>query len=561
MGESISAHDYLTATLVLKNGAVYTMDDKDTVAAAVAVHDDKIIYVGNDMEAERYIGKDTVVINLEGKMVAPGFVDGHIHAASEQVAKMYCVYLADTEPTIDAYQTALREFAEKNPEAPIIFGLNFQINAFDDGPTKEMLDQIVSDKPVVIADTSYHAFWLNSQALKEIGVTKETKTPAGGRIVRDSHGEPTGYLIDCQELWRPLEESLIITPDQYMEAFQMLEKESMAKGITAVNSLGVELSGEVLWKTISDYAKTGRMTLRTNYSLNMAPEDDVNEVIKTMRNGQQYVSDLLNVTVVKLFTDGVVEGKTAYLLDPYAPETGLPADFRGEPIWEDDELKKAIAAIDKAGFQVHIHAIGDGAACQSLDAIEYAFNQNGKREARHTLTHLTIIHHDDILRMGEMGVIAAMQPIWFYKDPLFSEFDRQMLGEERFWQMYAIRDMLDAGILMTGSSDSPTTPDNRPLAGIETAVTQCSPYEEERYDESYVRNPDQRVTVLEMLKVYTINGAKQMFMDKLIGSIEIGKKADMVILEEDITHIRPQGISETKVICTIFDGKIIYLNN
>lgn len=559
MQEKNSARNGFDATLVLKNGVIHTMDGQDTVVSAVAVFHDKIIYAGNDEGAVTYIGKDTKVVDLEGKMAVPGFVDGHIHAASEQVDRLYHLYLAGVDPTVASYQAALADFAAKHREEKVIYGSNFQINAFEEnGPTKEMLDRIVSDRIVFISDSSFHAFWLNSRALAEIGVTRDTETPAGGRIARDEKGEPTGYLVDCQELWEPLLELLVVTPEQYLEAFKLFQRESAEKGITAVNSMGVELWGKTLWKTISDYAKTGEMTLRASYALNMTPEDDAAEVIETMRDGQQYRSELLQVNTVKLFADGVVEGRTAYLLESYAPEAGLPEGFRGEPIWSDDALDAAVTAIDRAGFQVHIHAIADGAARQALNSIERAFGKNGMRDARHSLTHLTLVSSEDIERMGRLGVIAAMQPVWFYNDPLFSGFDRQMLGEERFNRMYALRDMVEAGVVITGSSDSPATPDNRPLIGMETAVTRCSPYGEEKYDADYVRNPAQAVSVLEMLKAYTINGAKAMSMEPLIGSIEVGKKADLVVLGKDITKVDPREISDIPIDCTIFDGRIVY---
>lgn len=547
------------ASLVLKNGVIYTMDDQDRVATAVAVKDDEIIYVGDDSGIKAYLGPQTKVIDLAGKMVAPGFVDGHIHACGEQINKTYKLYLADVEPTIPAYQQALKEFVAKQPETPIVFGTNFQLNAFDKkGPTKEVLDQIVSDRPVIISDTSYHGYWLNTKALERLQITRDTKAPEGGTIVKNAQGAPTGYLVDCDPLVQPLLDQFKITPEQFLEAFQLLEEQSAAKGLTAINSLGTEIDGLTLWKTVDEYAKTGEMTLRTNFSYGMVPGDDVHKAVQALKEGQQYVSSLQNITTIKMFADGVVEGKTAYLLAPYAAEAEMPADYRGEPIWSAKELNETVAAIDRAGFQVHIHAIGDGAANQALNAIEYAFEQNGRRDARHALAHLTIMDQKDIERMGQLGVIAAMQPVWFYKDPLFSALEKQMLGEERFKQMYAIKDMVDAGILITGSSDSPVTPDNRPLIGIETGVTQCSPYSGEQGDEKYLRSADQRVSVKDMLRAYTINGAKEMSMEKIIGSIEKGKKADMVVLEKDITNIKAEDISETAIVHTIFGGKIVY---
>lgn len=281
-------------------------------------------------------------------------------------------------------------------------------------------------------------------------------------------------------------------------------------------------------------------------------------MIQALRDGQQYASDMQSITTVKTMVDGVPEGKTAYLLKPYAKEAGMPADYKGNSMWNDDHLRKFVAAIDKAGFRVHIHAMGDGGVHQVLDAIENAYNQNGKRDGRHIIAHATLVDKPDVARMAKLGVYGAMQPIWFYKDPMFSTLEKQMFGEERFKNEYAIKDMLDAGIIMTGSADAPVTPDDRPLVGIEVGVTQSSPYPDHQNDPEYVRDANQRVSVLDMLRMYTINGAKEMSMEKIIGSIEVGKKADMVVLGQDITKIKPQDIAETEIINTIFSGKIIY---
>ncbi|MBR0599620.1 amidohydrolase [Sinanaerobacter chloroacetimidivorans] len=558
--KAASTKEAESATLVLKNGAIYTMDEEDRVASAVAVINDQIVYVGDDAGVESYVGDDTEVIDLDGKMVTPGFIDGHIHAASDQLSRLYSVYLTDTEPDIKLYQAALKEFAEKHPELEVIIGRGFQLKAFgDEGPTKDVLDEIISDRPVIISDTSGHGDWVNTKTLEMAGITKDTQAPAGGEIYRDANGEPSGYLSDAGELIANLTEKTKTTPEQFFEAFKVFEDESAAKGITGINSMGSDIAAPVIWKMMDDYAKTGEMTLRVKFAHRAVDGDDPAQIVKELQDGQQYVSDMQNIIDIKTFIDGVPEGKTSYLLKPYAATANMAEDYRGEAMWSQESLNEFVAAADKAGYAVDVHAMGDASSRMFIDAVEYAFEQNGKRDARHNLIHANLLDPADIPRMGELGIYAGMQPIWFYKDPIFSQLEIQMLGQERFDQEYVIRDMLEAGIIMTGSSDSPVTTDNRPLIGIECGVTQCSPYPGGgQGDPVFVRNVNQTVSVIDMLRFYTINGAKEMFMEKTIGSIEVGKKADMVVLTQDITKIKPDDISETEVVSTIFNGKIVY---
>ncbi len=555
MENGLSENQKVIATLALKNAVVYTMNDRGTTAEAVAVRDDQIIYVGSNEGLEQYIGKETEIMDLQKKVIVPSFVDAHIHQPMEQIFQLYTLNLADKEPSIQEYQESLKRFAEMNPELKTILGTGFSINAFDeDGPHKKYLDEIVGDRPVILVDTSVHTRFVNSKALERHGITRETEPPAGGKIYKSEDGEPTGFFSDCPSFFPEFYDLVSsLTEEQYLQAFKQFEKDCAGKGITAIQGA---TGGD--WKMISELASKNDLNLRVNLTLVMEPEEDADQVIQILNEGQQYVSDFQKITTVKIFYDGVTEGGTALLLEPYDTEAGMPANYKGTPRWEMDKLKAALEAIDKAGYQVHVHAIGDGAARQVLDVIEYAFEKNGKRDARHTITHLDLIQKEDIARMGNMGVIAAMQPIWFYKNPTYWELELKMLGQERFERMYAVKDMLDAGVTMTGSADNPIIPDNRPLFGIETGVTRCSPYEGEKGKEEFNRNQDQCLTALDLLRAYTINGARQIRMETTIGSLEPGKKADMVILDQDILKVQPEDISRTNITYTIFNGKVIF---
>lgn len=547
------------ATLVLKNGAVYTVEDDNPTAEAIAVIGDEIVYVGDNSGVEKFIDESTEVIDLEQKMVLPGFFDSHIHVPTDAIAKVNDVYLSDVLSK-EEYLLRINEYVESHPDAEIIAGGGWAFGPFgDEGPQKEDLDAISSEKPIALYSIDHHAVWVNSKTLEMAGITKETKDPQGGLIQRKSDGTPSGALVDtAMSLIDEVAGIKYYSDQQFLEAFKYFQELSHSFGIVGAQSLSSGIDDQRAWELVKTLEDKDELKIRISAAYNVVPETDVEETISIMNQAKKFNSDWLKVQTVKLFVDGVVEGKTGLLLEPYAPEAEMPEEYKGEKIWNDDILFKMVNEVDEAGYQMHIHTIADGGVNQALNAIEDAFKNNGKRDARHTFAHVTLIDENDIPRMAELGVIAAMQPPWMYKDPFFYALEEQMLGKERAERMYVIRDMADAGIIISGGSDNPVTPDYRPLTGIEIGVTRNSPYTGEQGKEEYSRRPDQNLTVMEMIEAYTINAAYQMFMEDVTGSIKVGKKADFVILENDITKIDPQQISETEIIYTISGGDIVY---
>lgn len=558
------------ASLVLKNGAVYTMSEEGDVATAVAIDGDWIIHVGDDDTVEKYIGEGTKVVDLAGKMVVPGFVDGHTHPPNSQIEGRNHVILDHLEPDVDVYREAIREYAAANPDFDVIRGIGLRLNIFEGGaPTKALVDDIVNDKPVRIADSSGHGILLNSYALKMSGITKDTPNPPGGVIYKDPEtGEPTGYLSDAFAAAHPdIRANPEVTKEIFMEAWAEYEDTSLPKGITAIHNAHSYLDALKIWPIMDELAKADKLRMRVNFlyvagiGLSVhgtdVPGTAADKYIQGLNDAQKYVSDWQQISGVKIALDGVPEGKSAYLLEPYAETAGAAPDYRGTLYWDENVWREFFLKLDAAGYQMQAHAMGDGSARLIVDTVEAAQKQNGKRDARHTVVHANLIGPADIVRMGEMDIYAAVSPVWFFLDPVFSALELQMLGQERFDQEYSVRDMAEAGIHMTGSADHPAS-DDRPLFGIEAGVTQGNPYPEMQGDSRYIRDPSQTLSVMDMLRIYTINGAKQMFMDHLIGSLERDKKADMVILAEDITKIDPVDISETEIVATVVNGEVVY---
>ena len=555
-----------SATMVLRGGVIQTMDADRSTVTAIAVENDKIVYVGDDAGVEEYIGDATEVIELDGKMVLPGFIDSHIHATSGWVTDLYQCNLSSLETSEEVYLEALKDFADRNPNMAVIIGSGFAVNAFDDlGPTKEALDEIIPDRPVIITDTSQHSYWVNSKSIELAGVTADTPDPEGGKIYHNEDGTVRGYFADAF-LFDNVLELGATTLEQYEEAWMGWQAEANSFGITAFSGGGFISSSTMTpqdrWALVDSMAEEGTLTLRANMPYNPVPNDVSDEAIETMlsalEEGQQYASDYQTVRTVKIFIDGVVEGRTGLLLEPYDEAAGTDPDYKGVPIWSTENLQKLVETVDANGYSMHMHTIADGSTRMGIDAIENAVTVNGTEGSRHVLTHITIMDPTDIPRMAELGIIAAMQPTWFYRDPWFSELEEQMLGTERFNRMYVIKDMVDAGIIMTGSADYNVLPDYRPLVGIEAGTTQCSPYEGQDTDPAYIRNADQAVSLMTMLEAYTVNAAYQMGMEDKIGSLEVGKLADMVILDNDLFAIELKDIAETTVLQTILGGKTVY---
>lgn len=547
------------ADIVLKNGVVQTMVSEDDTASAIAIQGDKIIYVGKDDEVESYIGDNTKVIDLDGKMLTPSFMDGHMHAPGNKITELYEVSF-DGCKTKDDYINRVKEYMKKNPDVKVIKGGAFDLNVFKEsdgsnpGPKKEDLDKICSDKPIILYDVSHHSVWVNSKTLEMAKITKDTKNPQGGLITKDLDGEVTGYLTDgALNLLDNILAEVEYTDEMYKDCLIKFEEEANSLGITGITTI----QSPQMTKVSSGLEKSGQLSLRMRVATTIEPGTTTEDALKEVQDLKQYNSDLINTNTIKLFYDGVTEGGTAVFKEKYSKQAGKGDNWYGETSWKKAEFKNMVKALDKEGYQIHTHAIGDGAVSNTLDAYEEAQSQNGKRDARYTMTHVCSISDEDIKRASDLKVVSALQFLWMYADPLY-QVEKTMIGEERALAMYPTKKMMDAGCIISGASDNPVTGYN-PLEEIEVGVTRNSPYKNEEDTDMY-RNPEQGLTAYQMLEIYTKNVAYENFLEKEVGTIEVGKKADLIVLDQNILKIEPKKISDTKIIYTIFNGKIVYEN-
>lgn len=552
----------MKADLILKNGIIQTMHG-DQVASAVAIGGSEILYVGDDMGAEYFADEKTEIMDLEGKYVTPGFIDGHTHEVMHMIDEGEMFFFDTLPAEIDTYIDGFRRFVEENPEKEIYYGCNMDINAFPEGSvTNDWLNEICPDKLACVTDMSQHCFLMNAKALEFVGLDRDTPAPDGANIHKHPNGELTGFVADAFNIMEKLPQ-IDRSPAKYREAFLKYQAMCHSYGITGVDIAGAAIDSQEAWKTLHNMDEAGELKLRINCAIMDVIDNGINadlasQYVKALNEGQKYNSDFQVVSQAKVLLDGVVEGKSAYLTEPYAPEAEEAPDYKGSLYVDPADLNQFVKIINESGYQVQIHAIGDGAVHTALDAFEYASSVNGKEDRRNMIAHVCLISDADMQRMAELNVIGTMQPLWWYHDPNFAPLEKQYLGLERYNKEYRIRDMMDAGIKITGSIDYPIQSDCRPLAGIQTGATHGSPYPDEWDDPKFDRNPDQAVTPRQMLECYTVNGAFEMKMEDLIGTIEAGKKADMVILEQNILDCDIKSIAETKVCCTIVDGNIVY---
>lgn len=533
------------ADLILTGGAVMTMDTAHPRASAVAIADGKLAYVGTDRGALKLRGAATTVLDLGGKMVLPAFQDSHVHLISGGVELGLC-HLSGLR-TKDEVFSRIREYAAAHPEEPWITGGGWDLPLFPEAsPRKEDLDALVPDRPACLSAADGHSVWVNSRALEISGIDRATPDPPGGRIERDPRtGEPTGTL---REKAMGLVERHI--PELRSEDYA----EGLARGLEMANRFGIASIIEAsahpwLLDAYAARERAGGLTVRVLASIHVDPSKGLAEVerLKTLRD--RYRGRRLRATSAKIFIDGVMEPHTAALLEPYLDRPG----DRGRPLVEPEALNALVTALDAAGFQVHVHAIGDRAVRMALDAFEAAGRANGSRDLRHHIAHLELIDPADIPRFKALGVTANFQALWAYPDPYIKDLTIPILGPTRSRWLYPLGSVARSGARVVGGSDWSVSSLN-PLEAIQVALTRRGPTEPA--GESWI--PEERVDLETMLRAYTVNGAWLSGEEGSRGMLAPGRAADLIVLDRDLLKTPAHEISRAKVLLTLIDGQEVY---
>jgi len=539
-----------TADRVFINGAVYTVDAGRSWAEAVAVSDGRVVFVGDENNAQTWIGAETEVTDLGGQMLLPGFHDSHTHILIGVATDGECDLLRIE--SVEAVEAKLRECTELEGfgEENWILGGGWSDWLWPKSePNKAILDELFPDRPVYLGSSFGHSGWVNSRALELAGIHAESRAGPDGIIVRDPEtGEATGALHDSASM---LIDRVVPEMTEEHRRMSVLAAVELAhrNGITAVIEPGVD---EAILGPLLQVADMGQLDLRALVSLspiNWRPGAFDDGVFEMLDRRDAWRRPNIDVDSVKIYMDGVIESGTGALLEPYEDELlGL-----GPRYYTQEKVDEYFSKFDAMGLQIHVHAIGDAGVRMALDGIEAARNANGELGNRHHFAHLQLIHDDDISRFGELDVGASFQALWAYPDPSAIELDIPMLGRERTWQMYPIGSIHASGGRINGASDYWVT-DINPLLAIEVAITRQDP----STNEGEVLNEDERVDLATMIDAYTINGAYTMSLEDEQGSIEVGKRADLVVLDRNLFDIPASEISDANVTMTIFDGRTVY---
>ena len=532
--------------LIVYNAKLYTADSSASFAEAVAVRGNTVFRVGSNREIKRLTQPQTVVLDAHGGAVLPGFNDAHVHFASGGLGLAEINLLDAT--TGDEIAAAVRRFAEAHPERPWVTGRGWYYTAFAGGlPTRQMLDAIVPDRPAYLVAYDGHSGWANTAALKLARITRATPNPKNGIVVKDAAGDPTGVL---KEAAMALVRDIVPRPDRArrLDAIRAGIREAHRLGVTSVQNAGGSPDELDLW---DELRKADQLKIRMYHAVSARPgftEADVDALDAIRR---KYPDDpLLKAGAVKLMVDGVIESHTAAMLEPYANRP-----TKGMPNYTTDELNRLVAMLDRRGWQVWIHAIGDAGIRMALDAFYEATeaNETPARGRRHRIEHIESIDPADVPRFGDLGVIASMQPFHANPDPSMGTVWSANIGPERASHGWLWRSISKSGGRVAFGSDWPVVTLD-PRVGLQVAVNRLSP----RGEPAGGWIPSERLPLTEAIDGYTRGAAYASFDEQRKGTIERGMLADMVILSTDIFEAPPERMLDARVETTIFDGKVVY---
>jgi predicted amidohydrolase YtcJ len=535
------------ADILIVHAKVYTLDPQKPWAQAIAIRRGKIQAVGRDEEVERYRGIGTKRIDAGGKLVLPGFTDCHIHFLDGSLN----LGRADLEGAKDPaeIQERLRAYAAKHPDDAWILGHGWNYAMFGQEilPHKKYLDALFPERPVFLDGYDGHTYWANSKAMFLAGIGKETPNPPNGEIVHDSQtGEPTGAL---KESAGELVEKVIPKPDRVakLRALRSGLKWANQNGLTRVHSAGQDFPELDLF---DELRQEKQLSVRFYIAYFQDPPELRKQDIEVMEAARKkYHDEWIDVGVVKFMLDGVVESHTAAFLEPYSDDPSA----NGPLFWDPAKYQSAVAEMDKRGFQIFTHAIGDKAIRTAFDAYEFTEKKNHDKNRRPRIEHIEDINSADISRFGGLGVIASMQPLHSYPDNDTLDVWARNVGPERASRAWVWKSISEAGGRLAFGSDWPVVTLN-PWQGIQTAVTRQTV--EGTPKEGFV--PSQRLSVAQAVEGYTLGAAYAGRREKTEGSLMVDKVADVIIVDRNIFEIDPHSISDTKVVITIVGGKIVY---
>lgn len=561
--ESVKVTDDYANT-VFENAKIYTVDPTNPWAESIAIKDDAIIYIGDSAGVKRLIGTKTKVIDASGKMIMPGLIDSHVHpiwGGSQSVQ----VNLREAENKEQA-QKILLQYRKENPGAQYISGGSWIAANFPkQGPRKEWIDAVISDIPVLLYDHFGHTAWANSKAFELAGLDKNSPDPEGGHLVRDNiTGELTGTLRESSAF--DLITGIVPNTDE------KLEYDSMKVALKYLNSQGITsfvtayMVGKPLGQVFSQLSENGALTARTMLSFKVSPDMDVDDMLASFTQRRLELelidSDFISASMAKIFLDGVVLSHTAVMLAPYI---GDYKKYDSSPyLYTDKKIQELATGLDLNGFQLHFHTVGDGAARQALDTVEYVNQVNGKRDRRSTISHLFSVEQSDFSRFKSLDVLPNAQFLWAQHNENIEAVEAH-IGHDRSQRLYAFGSLKNAGSEFVAGSDWPVSTAN-PFAAMQIAATRPFNSLNSSAKDAFVNKGDKAGWLSEqkiedlafLIRAFTINGARLQYRENSIGSLEVGKLADLIMLDRNIFEHAITELHETQILMTMVGGKVVY---
>ncbi|HLK32369.1 MAG TPA: amidohydrolase [Terriglobales bacterium] len=542
-----AAQAHPPADAVLLHARIYTVNAHQPWAEALAIRDSRIVAVGTEQQIEKYRGPSTRVIDAGGHLVLPGFTDCHIHFMDGSLS-LERINLDDVK-TIAGIQQRVKEFAAAHPKDPWILGRGWSYDVFGKTalPDKKYLDQVVPDRPVLLEGYDGHTYWVNSKALAAAGITRNTPDPPNGKIVRDAQGEPTGALKE--DAAAELVERVVPQPTREQRLQALLQGMAAANraGLVRVHSAGGDFAYLDL---LDELRQQGRLTLRFYVSdIARPPELTSAEISKLGQARAKYHDEWISGGAVKFFLDGVIESHTAAMLQPYTDDPSQS----GKLFWDPAKYKQAVAELNGRGFQVFTHAIGDRSVRLALDAYQDSYRRSSVKDLRDRVEHIETISAADIPRFGQLGVIASMQPLHAYPDADTLKVWSPNIGPERTSRAWVWHSILASGGHLAFGSDWPVVTLN-PWPGVQTALTRETA--EGTPAGGFV--PGERITLAQTIAAYTLGAAYAGHREKTEGSLEPGKVADLIVLDQDLFTIPANQTDKTQVLMTMVGGKVVY---
>ncbi|MGE7837095.1 amidohydrolase [Viridibacillus arvi] len=533
------------------NAKIFTVDSKQSWAEAMVIEGDNIIYVGSSTGAEEYIDKNTKVHNLKGKMVLPGFVDSHAHPT--MAAALSDILQLDLGMKKADILEIIKKHADKNKDLPVITAMGFDLSFFGkDEPTAADLDQIDRERPIVILDEGGHTAWVNSKAMEVGGINKDTPDPIPGAhyFVRDSNGNPTGLLMESQTFNPLLKKLSVVTKESIVSGGESLFPVFSQLGITTVYDAGMMGFENEGFKGLSQLEKEGLLPLRVSGSYMVQTPAVVPTAVESLKKlHDKYDSELIDVDTMKIHYDGTIEGKTAAMEQPYSDGSN------GHVLFPVDEFKSFLTQIDEAGFNTHVHAIGDKALNNALEVFEYLQSTKGNTPTRKSIGHVQVYSDQAVERLSDLkDVVVQTTPIWATP----SESTLNTLGKERYEKQLLMNSVDRAGVRLSFGSDFPASSffvGANPFNNMAVGLTRQDVWSENK---DVLAPIDEKISLETLIKGYTINGAYQLGLEEKIGSIEVGKKADFIVLEDNLFELTPEELLKAKILKTYMNGNVVF---